>query len=60
MGFEQVRRASLLACVAILVPGIAVAWDDDEDGPPPGGRVEYVRVCSLYGAGFYYLPGTDV
>lgn len=22
--------------------------------------VEYVRVCSLYGAGFHYIPGTDV
>lgn len=22
--------------------------------------VEYVKVCSLYGAGFYYVPGTDV
>jgi hypothetical protein len=21
--------------------------------------VEYVRVCSLYGAGFFYIPGTD-
>lgn len=21
--------------------------------------VEYVKVCSLYGAGFYYIPGTD-
>src|SRR6185437_14218734 len=21
--------------------------------------VEYVRICSLYGAGFYYIPGTD-
>src|SRR5215475_8811764 len=21
--------------------------------------VEYVRVCSLYGAGFWYVPGTD-
>ncbi len=21
--------------------------------------VEYVKVCSLYGAGFYYVPGTD-
>src|SRR5262249_40130354 len=21
--------------------------------------VEYVKVCSLYGAGFFYLPGTD-
>ena len=22
--------------------------------------VEYVKVCSAYGAGFYYIPGTDV
>jgi Porin subfamily len=22
--------------------------------------VEYVKVCSLYGAGFYYMPGTDM
>jgi hypothetical protein len=21
---------------------------------------EYVKVCSLYGAGFYYIPGTDI
>ena len=21
--------------------------------------VEYVRVCSTYGAGFFYIPGTD-
>jgi hypothetical protein len=21
--------------------------------------VEYVKICSLYGAGFYYMPGTD-
>ncbi len=22
--------------------------------------VEYVRVCNVYGAGFYYVPGTDI
>ena len=22
--------------------------------------VEYVRVCSIYGAGFWYIPGTDI
>src|ERR1700684_3931258 len=21
--------------------------------------VEYVKICSLYGAGFFYIPGTD-
>jgi hypothetical protein len=23
-------------------------------------QVEYVRVCSLYGVGFHYIPGTDI
>jgi len=23
------------------------------------GPVEYVKVCSLYGAGYFYIPGTD-
>jgi autotransporter adhesin len=26
---------------------------------PASAAVEYVKVCSLYGAGFYYVPGTD-
>jgi hypothetical protein len=25
-----------------------------------GKPIEYVKVCSLYGAGFYYMPGTDI
>jgi hypothetical protein len=25
----------------------------------PGKAQEYVRVCDLYGAGFFYIPGTD-
>src|SRR4051794_28271124 len=24
------------------------------------GQVQYVRVCSLYGAGYNYVPGTDI
>jgi hypothetical protein len=27
--------------------------------PSDAAPVEYVRVCSLYGAGFFYIPGTD-
>lgn len=28
--------------------------------PAPGhAAVEYERICSLYGAGFFYIPGTD-
>ena len=26
---------------------------------PNGKPVQYVKICSLYGAGFYYIPGTD-
>jgi hypothetical protein len=33
--------------------------DDAPPGGPKGGPVEYVRVCTLYGAGFFYIPGTD-
>ena len=29
------------------------------DLPVKAKAVEYVKVCSLYGAGFYYVPGTD-
>lgn len=28
-------------------------------GPLAAAPVEYVKICSLYGAGFLYLPGTD-
>ncbi len=37
------------ACVAIL--GF---WSSASAAP-----VEYVKICSDYGAGFYYIPGTD-
>ena len=26
---------------------------------PGHAAVEYVKICSLYGAGFFYIPGTD-
>src|SRR6476620_6367605 len=28
--------------------------------PATAQAVEYVKICSLFGAGFYYLPGTDI
>jgi hypothetical protein len=28
--------------------------------PPRSNHQQYVKVCSLYGAGFYYMPGTDM
>jgi len=29
-------------------------------GAAQAAPVEYVKICSLYGAGFYYIPGTDI
>src|SRR5438876_1874485 len=38
---------------------LAVAGAQAADLPVKAKAVEYVRICSLYGAGFYYIPGTD-
>ncbi|UPJ46300.1 porin [Bradyrhizobium sp. 200] len=38
---------------------IAVSGAQAADLPVKAKAVEYVRICSLYGAGFYYIPGTD-
>jgi hypothetical protein len=46
----------LLGSAASLV---AVAGAQAADLPVKAKPVEYVKVCSLYGAGFFYIPGTD-
>src|SRR6201996_7780385 len=38
---------------------VAMSGAQAADLPVKAKAVEYVRVCSLYGAGFYYIPGTD-
>src|ERR1700746_3705991 len=38
---------------------LTVASAQAADLPVKAGPVEYVKVCSLYGAGFFYIPGTD-
>lgn len=49
-------KSLLLGSAATLV---AVAGAQAADLPVKAKAVEYVKVCSLYGAGFYYIPGTD-
>ena len=39
---------------------IAVAGAQAADLPVKAKPVEYVKICSLYGAGYYYMPGTDI
>ena len=49
-------KSLLLGSAAGLV---AVAGAQAADLPVKAKAVEYVKVCSLYGAGFWYVPGTD-
>jgi hypothetical protein len=49
-------KSLLLGSAAGLV---AVAGAQAADLPVKAKPVEYVKVCSLYGVGFYYIPGTD-
>src|ERR1700761_3070119 len=48
---------SLLVGSAASIVGVTGAYAADL--PVKAKAVEYVRICSLYGAGFYYIPGTD-
>jgi len=50
-------KSLLLASAAGLV---ATAGAQAADLPVKAKAVEYVKICSLYGAGFYYIPGTDI
>jgi hypothetical protein len=49
-------KALLLGCVAsIATVGCAQAADLPVKAKP----VQYVKICSLYGDGYYYIPGSD-
>jgi Porin subfamily len=50
-------KSLLLGSAAGLV---AVSAGQAADLPVKAKPIEYVKVCSLYGAGFYYMPGTDI
>lgn len=47
---------SLILCSAAMLAG---AGAQAADLPIKAKAIEYVKICSLYGAGFYYIPGTD-
>jgi len=49
-------KSLLLGSAAGLV---AMAGAQAADLPVKAKPVEYVKVCSLYGEGFFYIPGTD-
>jgi Porin subfamily len=49
-------KSLLLGSATALV---AIAGAQAADLPVKAKPVQYVKICSLYGAGFYYIPGTD-
>ena len=50
-------KSLLLGSAAGLV---AIAGAQAADLPVKAKPVEYVKICTLYGVGFYYIPGTDM
>ena len=65
MGFVQSTHLEVnMKLVKSLMLGsaaglIAMTGAQAADLPVKAKAVEYVKVCSLYGAGFFYIPGTD-
>ena len=53
----RVIKSLLLGTAAGLA---ATAGVQAADMPVKAKAVEYVKICSAYGAGFYYIPGTDI
>ena len=49
-------RSIILGSAASL---LALGGAQAADLPVKAKAVEYVRICSLYGAGFFFIPGTD-
>ena len=49
-------RSGFISSAAVL---LAVTGARAADMPVKAKPVEYVKICTLYGAGFYYIPGTD-
>lgn len=52
----KMAKSLFLGSTAAL---IALGGAQAADLPVKAKAVEYVRICTLYGAGFYYIPGTD-
>jgi hypothetical protein len=52
----KIVKSLLLGTAAGIV---AVAGAQAADMPVKAAPVQYVKICSLYGDGFYYIPGTD-
>src|ERR1700688_340182 len=56
---EVVMKMVKIALLSTAAGFVAVAGAQAADMPVKAAPVQYVKICSLYGDGFYYIPGTD-
>jgi len=52
-------KSLLIGSAAAAVAGASAAQAADAIVVPEPEPMEYVRVCDVYGAGFFYIPGTE-
>ena len=53
---KKITKSLLLGTAAGFV---AVVGAQAADMPVKAAPVQYVKICTLYGDGFYYIPGSD-
>ena len=59
LGFSH--RSKPAAIFSLALQRVSLPWlAQAADLPVKAKPVEYVKICSLYGVGFYYIPGTDM
>src|SRR5262247_1838881 len=57
----EVRMKMVKSLLLGSTPGlVAVSGTQAADIPVKAKPVQYVKICSLYGEGFYYIPGSDI
>lgn len=62
IGGDLMRLRGLALALATAIGGMLAAAAPaaaDSSSEPSSEPVAYLKICSLYGAGFYYIPGTD-
>src|SRR6187401_3788857 len=56
-GWVMRIRTFLIGCAGGL---LALTGAQAADLPVKAQPVQYMKICSMYGVGFYYIPGTDM
>jgi hypothetical protein len=54
-GAKMIQGRAALLCAALLAPSASFA----ADLPLPAEADEFVQVCNVFGAGYFYIPNTD-